>query len=120
MVREQELSDDVRRWLPKWLVTDALLPSWRDPLGLQADAEHLANRILPGLTVFTNRIGYFFFLSWALRELNNHKGLDIGNRLDRLNRLERALVLCEASAAAVTVPGFGEGAVVQRSTGDLF
>jgi len=67
--------------LPKWLVTDVLLPSSRDPLGLQADAERLANRLLPGLTVFTNRIGYFFFLSWALRELNHYKTWDIGERL---------------------------------------
>lgn len=95
-MKEKELSEDARRWLPKWMVTDALSPSSRDPLGLQADAERLANRLLPGLTVFTNRIGYFFFLSWVLRELNNSKNQDIGDRLDKLNRLERALVLCES------------------------
>lgn len=96
VLKERELSDDVKKWLPKWLVADSLLPSSRDPLGLQANAERLANRLLPGLTVFTNRIGYFFFLSWALRELNKYKELNIGDRIDKLNRFERALVLCEA------------------------
>jgi len=92
----REFSESAKKWLPKWLVSDALPPSSRDPLGLQANAEHLANQLLPGLTVFTNRVGYFFFLAWALRELNRYEGIDIGDRLDRLNRLERALVLSES------------------------
>lgn len=91
----QKLSEDDIRRLPKWLVSDSLPPSSRDPLGLQAGAEQLANRLLPGLTVFTYRIGYFFFLSWALRELNKKEDLRIEERLEKLNRLERALVLCE-------------------------
>jgi hypothetical protein len=89
------LPDDVTTWLPKWLVTDPLPPSSRDPLGLQADAVQLANHLLPGLTVFTNRIGYFFFLAWAVRELNRRDGLAAGERRETLNRMERALVLCE-------------------------
>ncbi|VVB66883.1 Uncharacterised protein [uncultured archaeon] len=94
-MRVQKLSEEDYRWLPKWLVSDSLPPSSRDPLGLQAGAEKLANRLLPGLTVFTYRIGYFFFLSWALRELNRKEDLRIEERLENLNRLERALVLCE-------------------------
>jgi len=90
------LSESEKKWLPKWLVSEALPPSSRDPLGLQANAERLANQLLPGLTVFTNRVGYFFFLVWALRKLNHYEGLDTGDRLDRLNRLERALVLSES------------------------
>ena len=91
----QKLSENDHRWLPKWLMSDALPPSSRDPLGLQAGAEQLANRLLPGLTVFTYRIGYYFFLSWALREFNKNDNLRIEERLEKLNRLERALVLCE-------------------------
>jgi hypothetical protein len=89
------LPDSITAWLPKWLVSDPLPPSSRDPLGLQADAGGLADRLLPGLTVFTNRVGYFFFLTWALRELNGRDGLTAGERRELLNRLERALVMCE-------------------------
>ncbi len=89
------LPDHVTAWLPKWIVSEPLPPSSRDPLGLQADAGQLANALLPGLTVFTNRIGYFFFLSWAVRKLNRINGPTAKERRDMLNRLERALVLCE-------------------------
>jgi hypothetical protein len=89
------LPDSITAWLPKWLVSDPLPPSSRDPLGLQADAGGLADRLLPGLTVFTNRVGYFFFLPWALREVNQREGLAAGERRELLNRLERALVMCE-------------------------
>ena len=85
----------IAAWLPKWLVSDSLPPSSRDPLGLQADAERLAGRLLPGMTVFTNRVGYFFFLAWALRELNGRRDLPTTERREILNRMERALVLCE-------------------------
>lgn len=89
------LPDEVTEWLPKWLVTDPLPPSSRDPLGLQADAGRLADCLLPGLTVFTSRAGYFFFLAWAVREINRLENLDLASRRERLNRLERALVVCE-------------------------
>jgi hypothetical protein len=93
--RKSILPDAITTWLPKWLVSDPLPPSSRDPLGLQADAGRLADQVLPGLTVFTNRVGYFFFLSWAVRELNKRERLAAGERRELLNRLERALVMCE-------------------------
>jgi hypothetical protein len=95
LARKSILPDAITTWLPKWLVSDPLPPSSRDPLGLQADAGQLADRLLPGLTVFTNRVGYFFFLTWAVRELNQRDGLTASERRDWLNRLERALVMCE-------------------------
>ena len=95
LMKKSVLPDAVTAWLPKWLVTDPLPPSSRDPLGLQADAGRLAHCLLPGMTVFTNRVGYYFFLSWALREVNRQDALTARQRRDLLNRLERALVMCE-------------------------
>lgn len=39
--------------------------------------------------------GYFFFLAWAVQEFNKPNGLTSGGRREALNKLERALVLCE-------------------------
>jgi len=81
--------------LPRWLEPLKLPPSSRDPLGFQALAERLANELLPGVTVFTNRVGYYGFVAWAVQHVNQ-PSLPVGaNRLDRLQRLERALALCE-------------------------
>ena len=81
--------------LPRWLEPLRLPPSSRDPLGFQAHAESLANELLPGLTVFTSRIGYYGFLAWAV-QLINSEPCPIGQaRLERLHRLERTLALCE-------------------------
>jgi hypothetical protein len=93
--RGTKLSEDLIRHIPRWIVADERPPSSRDPLGWQADAEQLANQLLPGLSVFTSRVGYFFFLPWAIRQINAIGKLTLASRLDLLNRLERALVLCE-------------------------
>jgi hypothetical protein len=81
--------------LPRWLEPLRLPPSSRDPLGLQAPAERLANELLPGLTVFTNRVGYYGFLAWAVQHVNELPCPNHQTRQERLHRLERALVLCE-------------------------
>lgn len=62
---------------------------------MQAHAERLANELLPGLTVFTSRIGYYGFLAWAVQCVNDLPCPDHQTRQERLHRLERALVLCE-------------------------
>jgi hypothetical protein len=95
LIPELRLPESITAWLPSWVLADQLPASSRDPLGLQADAGKLANALLPGLTVFTNRVGYFFFLSWAIRELNQLPRLTTFERRELLNRLERALVLSE-------------------------
>lgn len=81
--------------LPRWLEPLKLPPSSRDPLGFQAHAERLANELLPGVTVFTSRIGYYGLLTWAVQFLNQRPSPSGASRLERLQRLERALALCE-------------------------
>jgi hypothetical protein len=84
--------------LPQWLEPFVLPSGSRDPLGLQAPAERLVNEVLPGLTVFTFRAGYYGFLTWAIRSVNRLARDAIPRRLPRyevLNAFERALALCE-------------------------
>jgi len=61
VVLNRKLEKDLRfeALLPRWLEALKLPPSSRDPLGFQAHAEKLANVLLPGMTVFTSRIGYY-------------------------------------------------------------
>jgi hypothetical protein len=81
--------------LPKWLEPNRLPPGSRDPLGLQNWAERLANEFLPGLTVFTTRIAYYGFISWAVRELNQRQRKSGTILRELFHKLERAYVLCE-------------------------
>lgn len=83
--------DDI---LPSWLVRLDSPPSSRDPLGLQAHSQKHADDLLPGLNVFTSRARYYSFLCWAIRTAQRRG--DERSELDRLHRLERLLVLCEA------------------------
>lgn len=82
-------------YLPSWLVRLDVPPSSRDPLGLQAYAMAQADRLLPGLNVFTSRARYYTFLCWALRCA---QAQDVSPLMKQecLLRLERLLVLCEA------------------------
>lgn len=84
--------------LPQWLEPFVLPTGSRDPLGLQAPAERLVNEVLPGLTVFTFRAGYYGFLTWAIRSVNGLARDAVPPRTPRrevLNALERTLALCE-------------------------
>ncbi len=84
--------------LPQWVEPFVLPTGSRDPLGLQAPAERLVNEVLPGLTVFTFRAGYYGFLCWAIRTVNGVSRDAAPRRTSRqemLNGLERAFVLCE-------------------------
>lgn len=91
----KQLPEELAKWLPGWNVAEAPDGSSRDPLGLMAGAEVLANSLLPGMTVFVSRAGYLFFLAWALGKLEQWDGRR-REQLELLNRLERILVLCEA------------------------
>jgi hypothetical protein len=112
--------------LPRWLEPLKLPPSSRDPLGLQAHAERLANELLPGVTVFTSRIGYYGFLTWAIRSINELSCPSGQTRIERLQRLERALVLCEFvhhGADNNSCPLLGQRSktqVLQSAEGDRF
>jgi hypothetical protein len=102
--------------LPRWLEALKLPPSSRDPLGFQANAERLANELLPGLTVFTRRIGYYGFLALVIQMVNEQPCPSGQTRLDRLQRLERALVFCEFvyhGAADKSCPLFGQRSKTQ-------
>lgn len=50
---------------PFWVEPPAIEPGSLDPLGDQARAEALAERLLPGVTVQTKRMRYLSFLCWA-------------------------------------------------------
>lgn len=88
------LDEAVSSFLPSWLVRLDAPPSSRDPLGLQAHAMAQADRLLPGLNVFTSRARYYTFLCWAVSRAQ----ADALPRahLERVLRLERLLVLCES------------------------
>jgi hypothetical protein len=90
-----EVDADLHALLPRWLEPNRLPPGSRDPLGLQNHAERLANEILPGLTVFTSRIGYYGFIAWAVKQLNEEILRERAFRRDYFHRLERTLALCE-------------------------
>jgi hypothetical protein len=81
--------------LPRWLEPQRMPAGSRDPLGLQAYAERVADKLLPGLTVATVRIGYYAFLCWAIERVNERALSRRVARREMLNRLERAFVLCE-------------------------
>jgi len=60
----------------------AELPDWnkpgtfsagRDPLGLQAASVRLYTDLLPGLTNVTNRLRYFSFYCWVVRQFELHR-----------------------------------------------
>lgn len=62
--------------VPNWVEPDPLRSRAVDALGLQAIADRLADRLLPGLSVLTTRARYFTFLCWARREI----GSDVNER----------------------------------------
>jgi hypothetical protein len=88
------LDEAISTWFPSWLVRLDAPPSSRDPLGLQAHAMGHADMLLPGLNVFTSRARYYTFLCWALARAQSDPAPR--THLDRVHRLERLLVLCEA------------------------
>lgn len=90
-----EIDTELDALLPRWLEPNRLPPGSRDPLGLQSHAERLANEILPGLTVFTSRIGYYGFIAWAVKRLNEETLPASRSRREHFHRLERTLALCE-------------------------
>ena len=92
--------------LPIWNLPpdQPLTPGSRDPLGFQRYATRFADRLLPNLTVLTNRARYYAFLSWVLDEIATtfEPNLLVGESLpydeysEHLSRFERYLALAEA------------------------
>jgi hypothetical protein len=91
--------------VPRWLEPNRLPPGSRDPLGFQSHAERLANEVLPGLTVFTNRIGYYGFIAWAVARLNGERPPATVSRhtVDKPSAVAAAIlpvIACERAASA--------------------
>lgn len=78
------------RTLPSWVEADPLRGRAVDALGLQATADRIADEILPGLSVLTNRARYYAVLAWARKVC--------GARADehRIHRIEVALAVRES------------------------
>ncbi len=88
------LDETMSAYLPSWLVRLDAAASSRDPLGLQAHAMNQADQLLPGLNVFTSRARYYTFHCWAIARAQQEASPR--THTDRVHRLERLLVLCEA------------------------
>lgn len=58
--------------LPDWNKPGAF-SAGRDPLGLQAASVRLYTDLLPGLTNVTNRLRYFSFYCWVIRQFELHR-----------------------------------------------
>src|SRR6516162_6504799 len=52
----------------RWVVADPSRERAVDALGMGAQADRLADLLLPHLSVLTRRARYFSFLSWAVRK----------------------------------------------------
>ena len=76
--------------VPSWVEPDPLKGRAVDALGLQATADQIAEELLPGLSVLTNRARYFSLLAWARHAC--------GRLHDehQIHRLEVALAVREA------------------------
>ena len=81
--------DQIVSWLrcPSWVEPSLDEPGSIDPLGYQTEADHIAEELLPGVTVQTRRARYLSFLCWAM-DLT-------GNNPAEIDRWEIALSLGE-------------------------
>jgi len=76
--------------LPAWVEPDPLRARATDALALQAVADRLADRLVPGISVLTTRARYFTFLAWVRHRIGKeHNELQI-------HRHEIALAFTEA------------------------
>ncbi len=64
--------------LPEWVEPAAGQDGSIDPLRFLAEADYIAERLLPGVTVVTTRIRYLSFLCWAIHRTQNSP-----NQIDR-------------------------------------
>lgn len=74
-----------------WVEPDPDRERAADPLGLGAQADCIADRLLPGLSVNTRRARYLTFFCWAIRNSRDHN-----NPLTSIHRLEAELACEEA------------------------
>ena len=72
----------------RWVLADPSTERAVDPLGMGAQADKIADLLLPQLSVTTTRARYFSFLCWAVRK-------SVG-KVPMIHRLEAELALEEA------------------------
>lgn len=76
--------------MPKWVEADPLRGRAVDALGLQITADRIADEMLPGLSVLTNRARYYSLLSWARSKCDSQVDES------KIHRIEVALACREA------------------------
>jgi hypothetical protein len=75
----------------RWVLADPSRERAVDPLGMGAQADQIADLLLPQLTVATTRARYFSFLCWAVRKSAGSTSI-----ITSIHRLEAELALEEA------------------------
>lgn len=75
----------------KWVLADPASERAVDPLGMGAQADQIADLLLPQLSVATIRARYFSFLCWAVR-----KSSGVSAPMTAIHRREAELALGEA------------------------
>jgi hypothetical protein len=58
---------------PRWVEAPPSEPGSIDPLGYRAQADRIAEGMLPGLTIATTRARYLSFLCWAKQECDGRE-----------------------------------------------
>jgi hypothetical protein len=75
----------------RWVLADPTRERAVDPLGMGAQADQIADRLLPDLSVQTNRARYLSFLCWAVQKSQGRSNASVA-----IHRLETKLALDEA------------------------
>lgn len=88
------MTENARDTLPSWVEADPLRGRAVDALGLQTTADRIADEILPGLSVLTNRARYFGLLAWARKMCGRYADEQ------RIHRIEVSLAVRESQLHA--------------------
>jgi|GEM_PF-4544725 len=75
----------------RWVQPDPSTERAVDPLGMGAQADKIADRLLPQLSVMTTRARYFSFLCWAVRKSVGSAPITVIHRLEAELALEEAI-----------------------------
>lgn len=94
-----------------------------DPLGQQYPSEKIYSHLLPGITNLTNRIRYFGFYCWLLKEyirLNPGKSLskDSQRKFMRRSELLLAIVMTKIDSDVLQIPGSSKASDILEVSGD--
>ena len=106
-----------------------LLPNWnkpgvysmgRDPLGMQAASVRLYTQLVPGITNVTNRIRYYSFYCWVVRQFEKLKHSDDEEKWKKfIRRAEAIYVLSCVTFSAEHSGGMAGSDWAREHTGSL-